>query len=298
MAIEIETRSNSRAARADLKKVEASLKGIQDSVNKTTASFASLATGIAAVASAAFAAKGLTTVSDSFTNLNNKIKVVTNSSEEFAKGLNNVKRIAISTRSNLNNVATLYGKVALAGNRFNASQRDIAAFTSTFTKSLAISGATAAEAASATLQLGQGLAANRFAGEELRAVFEAAPVFALELAKGMNVAFGSLRKLAEEGKLTFDTIFNAILKRQENISGRFKEIDITFAAAFTNLGNALGILFKEVSRNIFGEGPGLASRINEIALDIFEIAGRIDFLISNAKAQIRFFIFDVKRIFS
>ncbi|RLA26257.1 MAG: hypothetical protein DRQ62_00040 [Gammaproteobacteria bacterium] len=293
MAIQIETRSDSKAARADLQKLQKSVNNIEKSTVNATKAFSGMATGIVATVAAVGGFSVVTSEVDKFKNLENRLRTVTSSTEEFGIALANVKEIAIATRSELSSTANLYSKVALAGRRFGISQKAVGNFTSAVTKSLAISGATAAEASSAILQLGQGLASNRFAGEELRAVFEAAPVFAIQLAKGMDVPFDRLRGLAEKGKLTFSTIFNAISKQQKEIDENFKKIGVTYGTAFTTLGSAVSILGNELGKRVFGTGKGFADDIYEAAKSIFDFVTSIDFHIANIKLQLSTLLTDV-----
>lgn len=72
-----------------------------------------------------------------------------------------------------------------------------------------LSGAGTQEAANALIQLKQGLASGRLAGDELRSVLEQLPVFAQAVAKEMGVSVGDLRDLGSEGKITSGIIFNA-----------------------------------------------------------------------------------------
>ena len=295
MSIEIESRSDSRAARRDLDKLNTSVQGIEKSVSKTTSAFSSLATGIGVAITAGLAVKGLTTMTDSFINLNNKLRNVTEGTKEFNQALADVKQIAISTRSNLNGVATLYGKIALSGKRFGISQKGIKNFAQSITKTLAISGATAAESYSAILQLGQGLASNRLAGEELRAVFESAPVFAIQLAEGMDVPFSKLRKLAEQGKLTFATVYNAISKQQSAIDKQFEKISVTYAQAFLNMGTAFSILFKNLKGSLFKGDRTFADTIYDLSLAIFDFAEGIEQRINILRLNFRVFVVDIKQ---
>ena len=62
--------------------------------------------------------------------------------------------------------------------------------------------ASAQEAASATLQLNQALGAGRLAGEEFRAVNEAAPQVISEVGRVLGVTRGEVKELAAEGKLS------------------------------------------------------------------------------------------------
>ncbi|MDB4575351.1 tape measure protein [bacterium] len=279
MAIQLETKSDSRQAQNDLKKLRMSVDRVESSASKAADSIATIGTVTAGAVAGALAVQGLTASFDKFTNIENRLKSTVDSMEAVAEGMRNINIIAGETGNELQAIAGLYTKVSLAGERFGASQQKIAKFTRAVNQSLVISGATAQEAQSALLQLGQGLAANRFAGEELRAVFEAAPKFALELAKGMNVPFESLRKLAEEGKLTFATVFNAINKQADSLNDTFNSLNITYSRAFTNLGNAVSILSSKVKKALFGTGDGLPRYFNNIAISIIDFAENLEFYI-------------------
>jgi tape measure domain-containing protein len=66
------------------------------------------------------------------------------------------------------------------------------------------------EAASATLQLNQALGAGRLAGEEFRAVNEAAPQVISEIAKVLGVARGEVKQLAADGAVSSKVVIQAL----------------------------------------------------------------------------------------
>jgi tape measure domain-containing protein len=77
-------------------------------------------------------------------------------------------------------------------------------------KAARLSGASAEEAAGAFIQLKQGLASGRLAGDELRSVLEQMPLLAQAIAQQLGVPIGALRDLGAEGKITTDTIYKAV----------------------------------------------------------------------------------------
>ena len=279
MSLEIQTTSESSQAKSDLALLRKSVDNIGKSTEKVSRGFDRIAKSIAIAVTAFAGFKGFTSVSDDITNLENKLRAVTKTQQGFTDALANVKKVAVNTRSDLQAVGTLYSKVALAGKRFNVAQSDVAKFSSAVTKSLALSGATAAETAGAIQQLGQGLASGKFAGDELRTVLESAPLLAEQLAIGLKTNVGALRDLGAEGKLTFDAVFGAILKQQDIINAKFEQMGVTYGQAFTNIGNAFTILFDSIGKKLSTNGFSLASLINDFAKSIAELALNLDYYI-------------------
>src|SRR5210317_1829428 len=297
MTIEIQTTSDSSRAQRDLAELRKSVDGIKKSTESVTKTFDTLAKTVAVAASAFVGFQTFTRLSDNIVNLENRLKAVTKDQIAFNKSLNNVKTIAVNTRTPLSSVANLYSKVALSSQRFNISQEKVAAFSSTVSKALKLQGATVQEAAGAIQQLGQGLASGFLSGDELRTVREAAPILAQQIAKGLNKNIGDLKKLGEQGKLTFDVVFKAILAGQKEIDESFNKLTVTYADAFTNLGNAFNLLFDSVSKKFSSGRGGIASFINDIALAISDFALDIDYYILRVKLSLFSLVIDFNNLF-
>jgi len=264
----------------ELKKVSKEATKASASVKDLTTNYKGLISSIASSIAITAAIVGFTKLSDSVSNLNNRLRVVADTNKDFETSLKNVRQIALATGNPLDGVANIYSKVALAGKRFNVSQSQTAKFTQNVSKSLAISGASAQEANSVIIQLGQGLGSNRLAGEELRAVLEGSQYLALQLAEGMGIPFETLRKEAELGRLTYSRVVNGMLKQSDKINESFEKINFTFSRAFKNLGTSINILFSEISENFTGDRGGLPGIIKDwadsIAASTDMIAYKID----------------------
>jgi tape measure domain-containing protein len=295
MAILLETRSDSSKAQADLAKLKSSVESIQGSVQKTTEKFDLLAKTIAAGFAGFASVLAITRISDELTNLESKLLQVTDTQLEFNRALKDVRNIAVSTRSDLNSVATLYAKISRSSKALGANQTQVARFTDLITKAIGSAGATTQETNSAILQLGQGLASGVLAGEELRAILENAPPLAEAIAKGLGKSVGQLKKLGETGQLTSFAVFNAILKQQNEIDKNFNKIKITYGAAFLNLKQSLVILFDEVKKTSFGATDSFAVSINNFAKAIFNFA--INFRLNLLRARVAFTSFVLDAIF-
>ena len=101
-----------------------------------------------------------------------------------------------------------------------------------------ISGISGAEAAAAARQFAQALGSGVLQGDELRSILENNQELARQLAKGLNVSVGELRKLGEQGKLTADVVSNALLGRLPEIRKGLESVPLTAADAWQKLTTA------------------------------------------------------------
>lgn len=167
---------------------------------------------------------------DTFTNLENQVRVVSTSSADLAGKMAAIQGVAERSRSSLGAVATLYSRIAKSSP--GESSEALLKRVETINKALQLGGATAQESASAAIQFSQAIASNRLGGEELRAVLETP--LGMELAKGLGVTIGQFRKMGYEGKLTADVLFKAL----DKIAG---SVDKKFAASVQTIDQALTV---------------------------------------------------------
>ncbi|MDF7383496.1 tape measure protein, partial [Proteus mirabilis] len=104
---------------------------------------------------------------DSWTELQNRLKLVTESSVELNKATQAVYDIAQKTYQSLDATAQVYQRFADNADRLGLSQQKVAELTGTVSKAVAISGASATAAQAALTQFGQALASGQLRGEEL-----------------------------------------------------------------------------------------------------------------------------------
>lgn len=112
-------------------------------------------------------------------------------------------------------------------------------FTELINKQFTIAGTDQAGQDAAMLQLTQAMASGVLRGEELNSIFEQAPTIIQTIADHLNVPVGSIRSMAEEGKLTADVVKTAMLASADQIDERFKSMPMTFAQVWTNIQNIL-----------------------------------------------------------
>jgi len=178
---------------------------------------------------------GLTRMLDTLTNFENRLVLVTKSTQELNAVQEELFNISNRTRSNFESTAEIYTRVALAVRELGLSQKDTLNFTETLNQATILSGASSREASAALIQLSQGLASGRLNGDELRSVLEQLPFVADVIAKQLGVTRGELRKLGSDGKITTDIIINAFRNAREEIAGKFAQTVPTISQAFSVL---------------------------------------------------------------
>lgn len=298
MAIVIQTLSDSSQARKDLTSLRSSVEGIQKSTEGLANRFASLGKALAIGATAAGAATGFIKLLDAATNLENRIKSVTQSAQEAKAGLWAINDIAIRTRTSVDATAKLYTKLTMASKDLGATQQQIAKATEAINQGFRISGASADEAKSAITQLSQAFASGKLAGDEFNSVMENAPFLAREIATGMGKTIGELYKMRDEGKLFAKDVLGGILKRTEQINKKFASLKITYGEAFANLGNSIRMLFNAVTGAFRGARGGPAEMINNWAIGIANFARNFTFYVLKAKTTAIGFVIDVTELFN
>lgn len=242
-----------------------------------SSSMSLISSALAGVSIAALA-RGFLSLSDESKKLDATLKLATQGFGSFGQAQEDVRRIADDTRSGLSETASLYANFVRGAKELGGTQAEAARATETFSKTLKISGADANQAASATLQFGQALAAGALRGDELNSILEASPRLARLLAESMGQPIGQIKQLGEEGKLTSDKLLRALTDQKftAGIDAEFRQLPITFDDAMTSVYNAALTTFSAFDRggqfstmlaNFFGDGADGFSDLERQAFD-------------------------------
>lgn len=250
-----------------------------DSIEKK-GDFASKSMDSLSVATRALAGymAGLVTVSaaiskmDTYTGLQNRLKLVTNNQIELNKATEDTFRIAQKTYSAWDSVLQVYQRFSDNAKTLNLNMDETARLTETVSKAVAISGASAEAADAALVQFGQALASGTLRGEELNSVMEQTPALAKAIAQGMGITVGQLRSVAAEGKITSQEIVKALKNVQADVDALFAKTDITISQSLTLLNNEITKFVGES-----GKGSGAAEVLSG---SIKTLAGNLDVLTS------------------
>lgn len=224
--------------------------------------------------------KDVAATADEFRNLEARIKLATGEGPQFQQSFNGVTQVALRTNSALDETGTLFTRLAKAsqegGMAAEAAQRRALGLTETINQSIQLSGGSADASKAAITQLIQGLQSGVLRGEEFNSVMEQAPRLAQALANGLGVTTGELRKMAEQGALTSETVMKSLEGQADVVAGEFSKLPPTVGRALQNL-SSQWTLYVGAADN------GLLSSANAAKV-IDALAGNLDMVVSSLTA--------------
>ncbi|HCV3095029.1 TPA: tape measure protein [Acinetobacter baumannii] len=208
---------------------------------------------------------------DTYTGLQNRLKLVTNNQAELNKATEDTFQIAQKTYSAWDSVLQVYQRFSDNAKTLNLTMDDTARLTETVSKAVAISGASAEAADAALVQFGQALASGTLRGEELNSVMEQTPALAKAIAQGMGITVGELRSVAAEGKITSQEIVKALRNVESDVDALFAKTDITIGQSLTLLNNEITKFVGEAGKGS-GAAQVLAGSVQTLASNLDLIA--------------------------
>lgn len=243
---------------------------VNNELGKVRAAMLGVAAITGAPLGAAFGGAWLLQTADRAHLLRNQLATVTEGSENLLAVQEKLFELSQRTRSDMAATVMIYARTARAVEHLGKSQEDLLRVTETIQKAFAIGGASQAEARGAAIQLSQGIASDRFSGEEYRSVAENAPVLLRGMADAIGVNIGKLREMAHAGELTGEVVTNAILTASGKIDGAFDKVGVTAGQAFTRLSNAFLMYVGDVDTSV-GATRALAQTLTNVAENFEEV---------------------------
>jgi tape measure domain-containing protein len=247
--------------------------------------------------SAGFLAKKIFDEVDAYTNLQNRLTLVTRNQRELATVQQELFEVSQRTRTGIEVNASLFNRLATSTTDLKLSYRELFDITETLNKAIQIGGSTSLEASAGLIQLSQGLASGTLRADELRAVIEQLPGVADIIARKLDSNRAGLRTLGAQGKITSQIMISAFQEAREEIAVRFSKVLISPRSALTLLTNSLTNFFGKLSSST-GLTAGFGNAVLKVSkfLDIltYGLRGLIASIQANAeKAAIAGFAFRV-----
>ncbi len=216
-----------------LKKVSATEKKISGKGIK--ALVIALATGLAARK-----AVDIIMLADSYTLLNAKVKIATDSTEEYRATQALLHAQSQDSRSLVTENTALYSKLQLSLKDTGLQGSQTLSIVDLLNKSHKIYGTTMQESTSFNQQFVQSMGKGKLEGDELKTMLEANSYFAGRLAEAIGVATGELKDMGADGLLTTELMLEAFPKMAARIEKDFKQMPITIRDAVNTVVNAFG----------------------------------------------------------
>ncbi|MGB4896920.1 MAG: tape measure protein, partial [Ignavibacteria bacterium] len=202
-------------------------------------------------------------MADEYTSTQQRLKLYIKDAQTLGEVNTFLAKSAIQNNVGLRENAALYAKLAPAMQRIGANTAATNQVVDAFGKSMRIGGATATEAASATIQFAQAMASGKLAGDEFRSISEASPRFLQAIADGSGIAAEKLKEMSSAGALTTEVIARALVKEYHNLSKESESLGYTLEQGTNALKTGFMSLVGE-----FNEGAGITKYLGSLMADL------------------------------
>ena len=246
-----------------------------DRLNRSSAELNTTLGRLKGVMSGVFAGIGIGSIiktADTMQSLDSQVKLVTSSMEQFNAVQSELRDIANRQYADIESLTQLYTRSQRALSNLGKSQREVLQFTENISMAMLVGGASAQEQAAALLQLSQALGSGVLAGEEFRSIAEQAPILLSLISKEMGVTRGELKKLASDGKITSEIIYNALISATDELTAQVALMPITVGQAFTVLKNNYKTFVGDFINSTTGLSGVVAGAIGVIAQNFDTLA--------------------------
>ncbi|ELJ6236203.1 tape measure protein [Enterobacter hormaechei] len=201
-------------------------------------------------------AKRLIAIGDEMATLQARITRLSPSIDTAKETMSALSAIASQTGNSLSDTERLWESLTTALKSAGATNSQILALTSTLQKIGTIGGSSSEEMANALRQFGQSIAGGTVRAEEFNSILEQMPELARQIASGLGISIGDLRKRMLEGKLTAEDALNAIQKQSQSVNEEFDKMPVNIDRAK----NSLDVAFKNAINDI-NQAIGLTSTL-------------------------------------
>ena len=196
---------------------------------------------------------GLARLADSLTNIRNRLKLVTGSTETLNAVQAGLFKISQDTRSSFEANATVFARLARSTTNLGLTFQELLDITQGLAQAIAISGAQSQEAKNALIQFSQGLAAGALTGDELRSVVEQLPALADAIGKEFGKSGGELIAFAKAAGndriLGLERVIKGVQAALPGFSDNFSKLSKTTEQAFTTFNNSLTLFIGGISQS-------------------------------------------------
>ncbi|EIW1714638.1 tape measure protein, partial [Klebsiella pneumoniae] len=229
------------------------------------------------------AAKKLIAIGDEMVTLQARIARLSPSIDAAKDTLASLSAIASQTGSGLYETEKLWESLTTSLKETGATNAQVLSLTATLQKIGTIGGSSAEEMSNALRQFGQSMAKGVIQAEEFNSVIEQMPELARQIAAGLGISIGDLRKRMLEGKLTAQDALNAIQSQSRSVNAEFEKmpvsidraknsLDVAFKNAINDLIQAIGLtttlagLMQSVADNLnyYNNNVGDSSRMPKL----------------------------------
>ena len=269
-----------RQAAAASRDTRAALAEVSAQLNETK----SVAMGLGGAFAGAFATQQLINYADTWTQLNSRLKLASDSAEEFTQNQRVLMDISQRTGTSVEANTNMFSRMSSSLKQLGYTASDTAKVTELVATTLRLSGAGASEASAVITQFGQSMASGVLRGDEFNSIMENGGRFAQALADGLGVNVGQLRAMAEAGQLTANTVMPALLGQLSRVRAEGAQMGATVAASAQRVENAF-MAWVGGANQASGATSSLAGGLDSLAENIDSVASAAGALVAVGLAR-------------
>lgn len=196
------------------------------------------ARAIGAVVGAA-AGKALISFADTWSDISSRVGIAIKNMDAAPAVLDRIAQTARMTYSSLDLTAEGFVRNAMVLNELGKSTQQQLDYQEALNNALVVSGAKGQAAEFVQESLNRSMALGKMRGVELNNVLNYGGRVAELLAKHFNTTTGGLMKLAQQGKITGDVLFNVLTKNMVTLREEAESMPATFGDGLLLIRNAL-----------------------------------------------------------
>lgn len=265
------TQSGSRQIQGDVGKLRQSFEGVLNPINNLGTAIRNLGVVVAA----SLSVEKLIKYSDTWKQLEGRLKVVQGDFENIGDTQQRLFEIAQRTRQPLENILGFYSRLKQFIPEAERAQYDLFNTTEGVATALALTGEISESATAAMIQLTQAIGTNfESAGQELRSLQEQAPRLTTAIQRAFGDGDQTLQQLVKTGVLTRETflaIFQEGSAEFQKLRAELDKMPLTVSQAFQRLDNAM-LKFIGQSKEAGNVTGALALGISKLAENLEAVA--------------------------
>lgn len=220
---------------------------------------------------AALSVRQLTEYTNTWTDLNSRILNVTKDGKLAAEVMQSISDTADRTYSSLTDTAEAFLANATTLTELGYTTQQQIKLSEALNNALVVSGTKGQAAASVMDALSKSFATGELRGENFNSVIARGGRIVEALAAGLGVGTLELRKMASEGQLTTQKVFEALTSQAEKLAAEADAMAATVGDGFVRIGNAA---LQTVGR--FDQLTGASSSVAGVLVSISESIKDID----------------------
>lgn len=219
-------------------------------------------------------------LADTWSDLSARVGLAVGNMDAAAQVMTRLSSIARRTYSDLSTTAESFIANTTALKELGYSTNQQLDYTEALNNALVVSGAKGERAASVQLALSKAMALGKLSGDELNTVIQTGGRVAEVLAAQLGVGVNQLRGLGAQGKITGETIYQALTSRLIQLREEADSMPATVGDAFTLIRNSLLTLVGSFDK-MTGISAALSGLLISVADGIDAITAGLTYLAAN-----------------